>query len=132
MIDKVIEEIKKLKIENINNGGCGFFALTLSNRLDELGIKYKVILIGKLPFTAFISKILNRKTSYYHVMLKVNNKFIDSSGEYDFLTPKILSYLFKTICSKEYLNYIVNNAEWNNKYDIKNNSIIKEIIKNNI
>jgi hypothetical protein len=94
-LEPVLPQVKK-KFPSINRGGCGVFANLLANELDKLGIKYKIIWIGRdSKDKRRINKIFkhyggqvnlmdfNNSDIYLaHVMIKVGRKFIDASGVY--------------------------------------------------
>ncbi len=83
--------------KNINAGGCGHFALMLGKKLKLEGHKVKVVCLQKFCENDDIEEIkkiyelapndlkeLNSKGAYLtHIMLKVNNYYIDSTGIYN-------------------------------------------------
>lgn len=94
-LNKLIREVDN-SINNINRGGCGFFAHSLGARLEKVGyrVNYKVIGYRRTSRRYFKSnrKKLNNTQGdfdygtlfngirWFHIMLYVDGYYIDSSG----------------------------------------------------
>ena len=89
-----LQEVQEFldKIPNINRGGCGISAISMYRWLKKnKGIKSKFIFLYGDDFVGrFISELnyicvqegnLKDMDGPYHIMLLVDNKIIDSSGE---------------------------------------------------
>ena len=108
----------QVSVKNINNGGCGYFAYKLYQKLDHS--KYSLYSINDVSHIV----ILEKGTGYY----------IDCDGYHTKLYMQIV-YGFK-FCqiSEKYLINIINHDElWNKKFNRSDtlliNSFIKKIMK---
>lgn len=111
------------KVYNINQGGCIHFAYYLSKRLNKLKIPHKV-------FFGNYSRI-DLRYEYFesvsHVMI-----YIDGIGYIDgtdiLVTSPYHSYKRCVKVSEKKLNTMRNYYEWNNWYDLKQNSTVSKLI----
>jgi hypothetical protein len=115
----------KLRHPLINAGGCGVFALSLGNRLNELGYKveYRVMLseYHKNDLERANIAISNNsirditQTNWRHIMIKVGKHYIDVSGIYDevkfIVTDKISEEFLREWLSIKFI--------WNSMFDRK-------------
>lgn len=105
---------------HVNDGGCGFLALYLSDYFDSTKVSYKINYIYK----GLVSGIPN------HVILKVGDEtYLDVSG----YSTKILFYIpygnhFIEV-SKEKLIYDLYHGEWNPKFNRSDTLILKNALK---
>lgn len=119
-LEEVYSKILSIKEDNINNGGCGLFALHLSTYLDTLGVKYEIIRIDDR-----VERIPN------HVMLKVydgdNVAYVDHSG---FYKPLYMDFFGsdRSFITKDSLKTLVYLPGWNKKFNRDDTtSIIKQL-----
>jgi len=120
--------ISKLKVisdsvDNINNGGCGFFALYLSDYLDKVNIQYDIVYVRDQD---------NEDNQYYipnHVIIELKNPkiFIDSRGIFN----KSYVYLYGTnlsFHSKMELKELLTCKGWNNEFHRSDTTKIKSLL----
>jgi hypothetical protein len=127
----------KAKFERINSGGCGAFALFLSDELNKRNIKHKIVWVGdsfrdeKKKIAKQIHSIFgaNKKPSLSdfnhngiyltHVMIVIDGKFVDATGLYDSFDETEWSYRsVLTELSNEQLRVLVENPNgWNALFD---------------
>lgn len=142
-------------IKNLNCGGCGVFALHMSNRLDELGIEHNILASNKYMsedcWDDQVNDYKNNSSKYLsasHVIIEVYGLLIDG---YDMLCPDDDGYIrtidlsyenpftdkgshygeITGIFHKELLDRSLSeNVEgaWNTMYDRSQDKIVKEII----
>ena len=115
----------KLRYPLVNNGGCGVFALSLGNRLNELGYKveYRIMIseYHKNDLERANIAISNNsirdicQTNWRHIMIKVGKHYIDVSGIYDevkfAVTDKISEEFLREWLSIRFM--------WNSMFDRK-------------
>jgi len=116
----------KLRHPLINAGGCGVFALSLGNRLSELGysIEYRVMINKRNEYDF---KLANRaisnnsirdinETNWEHIMVKVGKHYIDVGGIYD----EVTKYRISDNISEEFLReWLSIRRMWNSMFDRK-------------
>jgi len=84
-------------IQNVNNGGCGYFALYLGEKLYELGYDVDILTleltindkhllqlreIYRKPFKT-LKELNGRGGSINHILLRIGSNYIDTRGIYD-------------------------------------------------
>lgn len=117
-----LDEISS-NVHNINQGGCGFFALYLSDYFDREKIPYEII---------YVRDNENEENQYYipnHIILKLKKSkiFVDSRGFFN----KSYIYLYGTylsIHSKEELKEILKVKGWNSDFDRNDTTKIKLVL----
>jgi hypothetical protein len=129
----------KSKFPRINSGGCGAFALFLSNELTKRNIKHKIVWIGdafrgeEKKLGKKIHSIFNengRPTLNHfndngiyltHAMVVINGKFVDATGVYDKFDDTNWCYGNRSVLTKitnEQLKNLVASPEgWNPSFD---------------
>ena len=140
IINNIIKEITH-KVSYINCGGCGWFSYFLSRELFNLGIYYKVVVIGCTKGSRKLIDTLRMEEQYIpkkdwlsarHYMIKINDYYID--GYYigkkvpekheDY--PKSSSFIYPQNILKA-CQY----GDWNDQFDTFDIDVIEEIIVRN-
>lgn len=127
----------KAKFERINSGGCGAFALFLSNELNKRNVNHKIVWVGN-SFRGEEKKIAKQIHSIFganknpsllyfnsngiyltHAMIVINGKFVDATGVYGSFDETNWSYRsVLTEISNEQLRVLVENPNgWNKSFD---------------
>ena len=111
----------------INRGGCVFFANALKNRMEELGHEAKFFIISNTNIVDLIEKrtdnslsAINSAGAYlYHMMCKIGDYVIDSTGVYsDFKNTSWGLYTGKEIGKEEAIKDWLNEREvWNPSFN---------------
>ncbi len=140
-LNRLISKISR-KIPNewdINNGGCGVFAMFLHEELRKHGVQTRFTLLTKSVnrFSFFFyNKISGRKSACTHIVLQVNMgkevAYIDTYGcrkfsknQIDPVTDfKLIGFYSKYEMQKS----IDDVSQWNVTYKRDNNRSLKEII----
>lgn len=118
--------------KNINAGGCGHFALMLGKKLEAEGHNVSVVCLQKFCQTDDIEEIkrvyelapddleeLNSKGAYLtHIMLKVDDYFIDSTGIYND-TLKYPDFQQAAQVNLNKLESWCNSEGWNTMFDLE-------------
>jgi len=128
-----IPQVKE-RFDRINSGGCGVFALSLSDELNKRDIAHKIVWIGygdnedKSIHRIFESNhnvtldTFNNKGIYLsHVMVVIDGKYVDATGLYDEFGQTSWSYRkVVTEISNEQLRMLVDNEDgWNCSFNRK-------------
>lgn len=133
------------KFEDINAGGCAFFARRLAKVLKQKRIiknfEYVIMTPPEYKHLIEVSAETNSVTSVFpasHVMLKVQDYVIDSTGVYQFkkYEYKYDGYCTKVIVPKKLINKITSSRYhhlWNWMFDRKDlphiEKLLNELIK---
>jgi len=88
-MEKEINELikkasEKFGVMNLSSGNCGVFALALGRLLSEKGLEPKINFLFKFREDENINTIDNLSNSepdIYHVVLSLNDKIYDGTGE---------------------------------------------------
>ncbi len=108
-----ISDINKY-VENINAGGCGYFAMKLYERLDSS--KYSIVVINDGNHIA----ILENNTGY----------FIDANGYRDSLSFQLRYPNKFDKISYDSLKIMVSNIKnWNKTFDRKDTTVINKFVE---
>ncbi len=117
----------------INHGGCGIFAKMLGELLEDRGyvVKYYVVLasdtfIDLLRIDNTCDNVL--QTNFYHVVINVDNKIIDSNGVVDINDYNEHHIEIEKVTLKELLK----KANWRKTYDPAHTPKIEEILYKNL
>ncbi len=122
---------------NVNYGGCCFLAYLIARHLDQLGLKYDLVIyddhrkdrvsIEHEIFSCHRNKSLNNSVvgthscNHYCLQLKgagvVNS---DDEREYQYTIPGV---------SYKNIRWIYRNGKWNSRYEVRHNKTIKNIVK---
>lgn len=103
----------------INYGGCGLFALYLSNYFDSTKVPYQII---------YISRHSMRGTPN-HVVLKLDDRtYIDSDGYCTKFWLGLYGTHFTEV-TKEKLRYDIYHLSWNKTFNRNDTTIIKNALK---
>ena len=111
------------KIEELNSGGCIYFAYYFSKRLRELQIPHKIVFCD---YSKYLPDLIKKEVAMNHVMVHINNiGYID--GHDTFKTKKTVPYrcIEKRSLKQVNLDNFINNGCWSNCYD-KNDNIYLE------
>lgn len=134
---KVIKKIDK-KIDNVNRGGCGIYALELGKQLKRHGIKFEYVMLfthlGKedKPYVKDLMRNnmvrdFNFDTNWTHIVIKVGKKYIDGEEIRESLTDVGLPM------NEEFLNNLVDHkGYWNDTFDRKQRPKIEKILEKNL
>lgn len=121
---------------NINSGGCCYTCYLISKKLEEMNIKYKVV-IADCEFDdeclEEVQEIQNAIKSRdldsiccgdyvsSHYMIKIDDKIINPDDVTDDPTIEIE-------LNSDDLKWIYNTGDWNDSYNIRLNGILKSYI----
>lgn len=79
LIEKAAEEFGRI---NLSNGNCGQFALALSQKLIDKGIKPSIGVLHKYyDDIKDIDDLASEEIPIYHIVVIVNDKIYDATGE---------------------------------------------------
>ena len=127
VIQRKLNEVSN-RFYNINQGGCGAFALILGNLFEQLGFEYEYIVVvrsvsGVHAFKGLrannaklrMKDILN--TGWKHIMVKWGGYYIDSEGFYDRIND--WEHDAGCITKNELLEFLAphNYDNWNSSFD---------------
>lgn len=134
------EIVKELKPLGINWGGCGFYANELGSLLKAKNIKFKyVVLFGYIEAKHNTNKLVKSnlvedfsRLDWYHVMIKVNGKFIDADGIHD--APVFNGRIMKTrtLTDRFFSAFVGMNRLWNSHFDRGEIPVMKKILRKNL
>lgn len=150
------EEIKKIndKYPDINYGGCGLFAVLLYNKLKNLGYNPVIcsFVYNEQAFRksieiynkeGILSYELKRREGFCHVILKVGDFYMDSTGVYEIVTEMdefCMGYrVVEGVSYKMILECSNKRSLWNNTFNRNHiseiegelNLILERVINNN-
>lgn len=121
---------------SINSGGCCYTCYLISKKLEEMNIKYKVVIAdcefeeGDLEQAQEIQDAIKSRDldsiccgDYVssHYMVKIDNKIVNPDHGTDDPTIEIE-------LNSDDLKWIYNTGDWNSSYDIRLNGILKNYI----
>lgn len=137
-LKKHLQEIDE-KFPKINHGGCVFFANALKDKLEELGIKTKFYVISNTNMAEIIEtrednslSAINSDGAYlYHMMCKVGDYIIDSTGIYNNLNETTWRFNTGKEVGKEEVvrNWLNERGVWNPTFNQEDLPEIYENIK---
>ncbi len=124
---KQISSLQKqinIQIDCVNQGGCIHFAYYLSKRLNALGVRHKIVFGNHVP----IDISYEHFQPVAHVMV-----YITGIGYVDGLNivtdaRKHYNYLRHYQISEKKLDTFRNGYQWNESYNIRQNSRIENLI----
>ncbi len=102
------------EVDNINNGGCGYYAMKLYEYLDTS--RYSLVSIGRRTHIC----VLDNKYTVY-IDSEGYHSFISMAVEYRTLDFKPISY--------SHLRWMVYNLEWNKMFDQRDTTKIDKYFK---
>lgn len=121
---------------DINSGGCGIFAILLSDELTKMGIDHKIIALymphdgsekdnADVKLTEFINTGKKKgKLGISHVVIKLDELYLDSSG---IVNPQALRARTRVEIPKDKLQQLVDEKiNWNPTFDRGCTNVIKE------
>jgi len=137
-IDKIVRHVNGL-FYNINRGGCGVFASILAKELDELDVRYEICVINyninhdKAEQLNNLVKTLREQNNnnkltrnvlhdngvyIEHVMLRIEGKYVDSTGVHKHIPNSWGAGLTITTLTKDELHEMANTTlGWNNEFN---------------
>lgn len=136
-------------IDNVNDGGCGFFAFFVANELEKLGIEYRIKVIDKVKLgggsvkkkvtniNSFLLQKMPIKSdliSITHCWIQVKHKgqWLDFDGETSSFYPE-WDYEseadFSGYFTKEELKVCLRYAKWNKLYKKSQNKLLRDSIR---
>ena len=134
--DQIVEGVRHYRV---NYGGCGSFALALGKELKAKGIKFHYVVLFHQLSNETYHEVRNyvktnnirdfaQYTWWTHVMIRVDNKYIDAEGiKYE---PRLMHYRNPTkVITEEFLTDMVKAPIWNPSYERINTVKVKSIIK---
>lgn len=139
----LVETLNKINNEypSINDGGCGEFALALYSILNKIGYKVDLYMLFRFEEKRTIKQYVKEnnvsdlnRTDWRHVIIKVGNEFIDSTGVCKGISKhKVLSDCEPIKITLEFLKKM-NSIEyyWNYMYDRKLTPKINKKLKNSL
>jgi hypothetical protein len=111
----------------INNGGCGVFAGLLSDKLTELNIEHKILVLyfhdkpdaGRKNFKEYMSNHSEKnlkKAGEDHIVLYITELelYVDSQG---IRNPMCLSVDERVEISRDVLQKLIDEGNWNDTFD---------------
>lgn len=107
-----------LAVDNIEYGGCGYFALYLHDYLDSIGVENKIIF---LSYKRDVPK---------HIVVKVGRSYIDNNMFWAWPSMYLFSKGDITEHSREELVYLLENKKWNSRFNKADTSFMKYIFQN--
>lgn len=136
-------EVVNEEIDNVNRGGCGFFAKHIYELLKKKGFNPELVLLVReyavddadyYISNNNINDLFN--TNWYHVMVRIDGLFIDCKGfftkieqhpTFNDLASVDLPYdMLKVMLSSKYSH------RWNPSFDRDDSKIIRKIIKKHL
>src|ERR1044072_2253756 len=119
-IDTISRKLNQ-NIDNINNGGCGYFAYYLTNILDSAEIPYEISIINLNKHKNHITHVL--------IYLPDYNLFLDSRGMQRCLNINGTQIFYcvkvgQTITKSE-LKHALTTFKWNKKFNVSDTIKIK-------
>lgn len=126
LVDKISTLQSKISksIYGINFGGCIHFAYYFSKRLKELNIDHKIVFTDYVP----INLSYDQFTSVSHVAVYIKNiGYIDGEDIHEDTSFK-KQYIRHVKVSTKKLDAFRNGYEWNDEYDIFQNSRLEILI----
>ena len=160
MLSQIIKEIQteiRSKIDNLNSGGCGWFAFYMATALKSVGIEAEIKLITRheedLWFTSrddinFKKEVINeyinngkkncdpndlQEISFIHCYLNVAGLQFD--GVYEDMKgiqTKFSRFKFEGTYSLDEMKIALEVGGWNPTYDASNNTTLKDIIESKL
>lgn len=106
-------EINK-SVDNIDMGGCGYFALKLSDYLEQKNIPHQILTI----------KYSNKKIPH-HVMVKTKWGIVDSKGFFSHFIVWLYSLDNLKYIQKNELKHLLTLDGWNKKFNKKDTIFFK-------
>lgn len=137
ILNNISDQIKKIEnSDSINYGGCCYFAYLIAKQLKKRNIPYLTVLDTYSSKKTLNDRANNRikiGNGCAHVLIKVGNKYYDSSGFDSFNRPTYETIKYLMWEPKLIMGFYKNNT-WNPtfKNDISNYKMkkIKGIINN--
>lgn len=122
-LEQLQGKISKLPVRNINNGGCGFMALSVTDFLDSADIEYTIVRIDGENDLVDDYSIPN------HVLVKIKNEnfYIDGFGFFRHPYLRIFGSKF-TVINKEELRHLVHQPGWRQLFNKADTIIIQHQI----
>jgi hypothetical protein len=111
--------IAQVEASNVNNGGCGLFALYVTDYLDSAGISYEILRVDD-----------DRSVIPNHVMVKVHDSdneslYIDATGFKSYRYACLFGY-YRYYISKDSLKSLIAMPGWNRSFNRADTVIIKK------
>ena len=103
------------EVDNISNGGCGYFALYLYDYLADQGIQSEIVAMNwsnKVP---------------EHIMVRVKGRYIDNHGIYTPIPIWIYSFKNREAISRDQLLKLLNEPGWNTQFNKADTIKLKSI-----
>ena len=103
-------------VANINNGGCGYFALYLHRYYDQRGIKNEIVYLEsghEIP---------------KHVMVRCDGRFVDASG---YFIPLLVKLFYKKVSvhTEAQLVELLTRNGWNDQFKKSDTNTLKKIFE---
>ena len=127
------------EVYDINSGGCCLISYLIAKHLDNLGIKYELVIYdGERRYIKEISEeisemtiksdrncsVVRGSTCYHYTLRILNSGYINPNHNSD----GFFEYRIKKIHSRN-IKWIYDNGSWNSYFDVKNSEVIESIIK---
>lgn len=143
LLETISHEVSSTpQFEEINSGGCAYFACFIKHHLDYIGVKSEFVYIDDRDSDTpeeIIDRIMEggSRGSASHVALRIGDKYFDSTGVHDDIQPfndrygshkRVVPF---DMSLQEYYEYAIVNKRydwadwWNYK---KNNPKLKKVI----
>jgi len=134
---KVIKKVNK-KIEYINHGGCGVFALELGKQLKKHGIDFNYVMLFRSiddDDKTYVQDLIknnmvrdfNFETEWTHIVIKVGKKYIDGEE-----VKKTLDKVGLTMTEEFLENLVGQEMYWNDMFDRNQIPKIQKILEKSL
>lgn len=140
-IDNMVLEVSK-EIENINYGGCGWFAYYVCQEFRRAGIDYKIInyntteeMKDNLDFLHENKYVPINKIGVHHLLVRIGNCIFDGKEVYT-RPPKYWHYKGVKhhigVLNASDIYKLLQNDAWLSVYDVSQNKKLLRIIRKHI
>ena len=126
-------------VPNVNYGGCGKFAFALQKKLREYGIRSSAYVLSRRNYAEDVpmARQLTSDYNWVHVILRIGKVYVDATGLYGRSEEDVLATTKKTFMGRydrltlipaSQMPSVVKNVNWNPRYDIRYDQIVREIL----
>lgn len=141
LIFEIQKGIIKNDIEDVNSGGCGFFAFFVANELDKCNIPYKIKVVDDIiGGTDIEQKVANINNfvcnkekpqsdliNFEHCYIQIEDYKFDAEISGEALNDK--DYHYKGVYTKHDLKIALRYGDWSKVYYKKQNRLLRSVIR---
>lgn len=135
-----IQSQLRLSVRTINNGGCGFFALTLSRELTRIGVRHEIVVSSKRK--TFTMSQLKKKMNasllnsegkgtipieFGHALIKIGDIYYDGHWRYGAFPHDC--GIEVGVLSEQDLDIFVRRGRWHHDHPKSANPLVMRTIK---